>query len=127
MKTFRNAVFNGIPTLERNLKEDKIKKYTPIGEEEIDEENIAIINNIERDYKKFKAKVIGVLSGKICFGNDSVVDVDDYIYISNDCKPEKYDSNLMVYTRCYNKTWDFHEDGSIEITENNGIIERVFD
>lgn len=126
MVKVNRKLFKYFPVLYKNIEDNTVIKYNRLGQEKLTPEDKKIILALEEKNKKHNLKVICVLSNKLIFGEDSPVDIDDYIFVSKECKPEVADSNLLVYAESYNRTWKINEMGSFEITEENGIVKRVY-
>lgn len=125
VNNFNKNIFKNFPVLLRDVENNDVKKYTQQGIEELSDENKEIINTLQKRHKILNLKVICVLSCEIMLG-ESIVDVDDYVYVSNNDKPEMHNDNLLIYSECHNKTWKIHETGLIEIIEKGDMIERIF-
>ncbi len=118
-------LFKNFPVLYKNIQGGVVIKYTSFESYELNIEDRKIISELEEKYQKYNLKVICVLSSKLSFGKASLVDIDDYIFISKECKPEVVDNNLLIYAESYNRTCKVTEIGYLEITEENGIVQRV--
>jgi len=125
MVKVNRKLFKNFPSLYMNIQDNVVIKYGSFGPEELNLENKKIIAALEEKNKQYSLKVICVLSNKLIFGETSAVDIDDYIFISKECKPEVVNSNLLIYAESYNKTWKISEVGSFEITEEGGIVKRI--
>lgn len=121
-----NKFFKKFPSLSENVRKNIIIKYRADVSEALNLQDKEVIADIEEKNKKYNLKVICVLSNTLVFGKNSIVDIDEYIFISKECKPEIIDNNLLIYSESHNKTWGIADIGLLEITEENGVIKRVF-
>lgn len=102
MLKVNRKLFKYFPTLYRNIEDNAVIKYNSFGPEKLTSEDKKMITALEEKNKKYSLKVICVLSNKLIFGENSAVDIDDYIFVSKECKPEAANGNLLVYAESYN-------------------------
>lgn len=116
-----NTFYNELPSLFKDIKANRIRKYTKDGIFKPNETDMKYITRLKEEGKN----VVAIIENSMFYKNVKL-DVTNYIYLSNDYVPNMTVKGLSIKALVINRTWDIESTGMIMINEINGNLIRVF-